>query len=102
MESGAAIMGIVRCYMTMAEIEKPIVARVNGDAIGLGQSLMFGCDIIVAREDAKISDVHLGMGTVVPTGADGPVGPAFGRRPRRWRGGSDPALHDANQGEGST
>ena len=76
-----AIMGIVRCYMAMAEIEKPIVARVNGDAIGLGQSLMFGCDIIVAREDAKISDVHLGMGTVVPTGADGPVGPAFGVAP---------------------
>ena len=31
-----AIMGITRCYMAMAEIEKPIVARVNGDAIGLG------------------------------------------------------------------
>ena len=76
-----AIMGITRCYMAMAEIEKPIVARVNGDAIGLGQSLMFGSDIIVAREDAKISDVHLGMGTVVPTGADGPVGPAFGVAP---------------------
>ena len=76
-----AIMGIARCYMAMAEIEKPIVARVNGDAIGLGQSLMLGSDIIVAREDAKISDVHLGMGTVVPTGADGPVGPPFGVAP---------------------
>ena len=52
----------------MAEIEKPIVARVNGDAIGFGQSLMFASDIIVAREDVRIADMHMGMGEVEPFG----------------------------------
>jgi enoyl-CoA hydratase/carnithine racemase len=45
--------------------EKPIVARVNGDCIGAGQSVMWGCDMIVAREDAVIADVHTGIGEVV-------------------------------------
>lgn len=69
--------GVTRCFQVMTEIEKPIVAKVNGDAIGFGQSLMLGCDLIVAREDALISDVHLGMGEVVSS--DGThVGLPFG------------------------
>jgi enoyl-CoA hydratase/carnithine racemase len=51
--------GILRTHHVMAEIEKPIVAKVNGDAVGFGQSLMFGCDFIVAREDALIMDHHM-------------------------------------------
>jgi len=53
-------MGIVRCHQTMAEMEKPIVARVNGDAIGFGSSLAFACDLIVAVEDARFMDHHMG------------------------------------------
>jgi len=78
--SGAwkTFMGIVRCLQTMAEMEKPIVACVNGDALGFGQSLMFDSDIIVAREDAKISDIHLGLGQVMPSHGRYSVGPPFG------------------------
>jgi enoyl-CoA hydratase len=50
---------------TLAQIEKPVIAKVNGDVIGFGQSVLWGCDIIVAREDAVISDVHLGQGDVI-------------------------------------
>jgi enoyl-CoA hydratase/carnithine racemase len=50
---------------TMAFMEKPVVARVNGDVIGFGQSVLWGCDIIVAREDAVVADVHTGQGDVV-------------------------------------
>jgi enoyl-CoA hydratase/carnithine racemase len=60
--------GIIRTHQAMAEIEKPIVARVNGDAIGFGQSLVFGSDIIVAVEDALIADHHLGMGELEQAG----------------------------------
>ena len=56
--------GVIWCHETMASIEKPIVARVNGDAMGLGASLMFAADIIVAQEDARIVDWHMGMGEV--------------------------------------
>lgn len=64
--------GIVRTHMAMAELEKPIVARVNGHAVGFGSSLVLACDFIVAVKDATIVDMHLGMGEV-PEG-----GPSFG------------------------
>jgi enoyl-CoA hydratase len=73
--------GIIRAHQAMAEMEKPIIARVNGDAFGFGSSLMFNCDLIVAREDAQVSDMHLGLGTLVPTGATEPVGPHFSMYP---------------------
>jgi len=51
---------IIRCHQTMAEMEKPIVAKVNGDAIGFGSSIAFACDLIIACEDAKFMDHHMG------------------------------------------
>ena len=56
--------GIRRVHQEMAESEKIIVAKVNGDAVGFGQSLVFASDLIVAREDAIIADFHLGMGEI--------------------------------------
>lgn len=50
---------------TLSVMEKPVVARVNGDATGFGQSVLWGCDIIVAMEDAIIADAHLGQGGVI-------------------------------------
>jgi enoyl-CoA hydratase/carnithine racemase len=48
----------------MAELEKPIVARVNGDCVGFGSSIAFACDLVVAVEDARFVDHHLGMDDV--------------------------------------
>lgn len=63
---------IVRMHEAMAELDRPIIAKVNGDAIGLGASIVFAADLIVAREDARIADNHLGMGEVEPN--LGPIG----------------------------
>lgn len=71
-------MGVVRCHQTMAEIEKPIVAKVNGDATGFGQSLIFSCDLIVVKEDAMICDVHLGMGEMERSGSGFGIVPGDG------------------------
>jgi enoyl-CoA hydratase/carnithine racemase len=72
--------GLIRTHLAIAQIPKPVIARVNGDAIGFGQSIMMSCDFIVAREDALISDVHLGMGEV--RRSDGAfVGGQFGITP---------------------
>jgi enoyl-CoA hydratase len=71
------ISGTIRCHETIASMEKPIVARVNGDAIGFGSSMVFACDIVVAQEDAKIVDFHMGMGEVKTSGGIS-VGPPFG------------------------
>jgi len=73
--------GVTRTHQALAYMEKPVVARLNGDAIGFGQSVMFGCDLIVAREDAIISDVHLGMGTVTRSDDGTAVGTPYGLVP---------------------
>jgi enoyl-CoA hydratase len=74
-------MGLIHTHQTMTDLEIPIIARVNGDAIGFGQSLMLSCDLIIAREDARITDVHLAMGEVSSADGKGPVGPIFGTAP---------------------
>jgi enoyl-CoA hydratase len=51
--------GILRCHQAMAEMEKPILAKVNGDAIGFGASLAFASDLIVASEHARFMDHHM-------------------------------------------
>src|SRR5262249_51480007 len=57
-----AIQGMHQTFEQFLEIEKPIIAKVNGPAVGWGSSLVFACDFIVAREDAIICDHHLAMG----------------------------------------
>jgi enoyl-CoA hydratase/carnithine racemase len=54
--------GTAMMHEQMAQMEKPIIARVNGDAFGFGSTLVFACDLIVAREDARFADTHMAMG----------------------------------------
>jgi enoyl-CoA hydratase len=56
--------GIVRTHMIMAEMEKPIIAKVNGDALGFGAALTLASDIIIADEAARIAFIHMAMGEV--------------------------------------
>ena len=80
------MLGMTRLHMTMAEIEKPIIAKVNGDAIGFGQSIMFSCDLIAADETAVVNDVHLGQGQVVTGGNSGAAGIEMGVVPGNGAG----------------
>lgn len=52
----------------LVNIEKPVIARVNGDAVGLGATLALHCDIVVASEDARIGDPHVQVGLVAGDG----------------------------------
>lgn len=54
--------GATRITETLALMDKPVIARVNGHASSNGQSIVFGCDLIVAWEDAIITDNHLALG----------------------------------------
>jgi enoyl-CoA hydratase/carnithine racemase len=69
--------GIIRAHQAVAEMEKPVISKVNGDAMGFGQSLMFNSDLVIAREDAKICDMHLALGETVPSAGGEPVGPPY-------------------------
>jgi enoyl-CoA hydratase len=54
--------------LSMLDCEKPIVARVNGHATGLGATLALFCDVIFMSERAKIGDPHVGVGLVAADG----------------------------------
>ena len=50
------------------EMEKPVVAAVNGVAAGAGANLAFACDLIVAAEDASFIQSFSKVGLVPDTG----------------------------------
>jgi enoyl-CoA hydratase/carnithine racemase len=69
------VTGMVRCRV-------PIIAAVNGPAVGLGCSLVALSDIVFMAESAHLADPHVLVGLVA---ADG--GPVTGSRravPPRW------------------
>ena len=57
-----------RLIHNMIEVEQPIVAAVNGDAVGLGATLALFCDIIIASEKARFGDPHVRVGLVAGDG----------------------------------
>lgn len=47
---------------SLLSLEKPIIAKVNGHAMGLGATLALLCDVVIASHDARIADPHVGIG----------------------------------------
>ena len=56
--------GIQKIPVTMNSIDVPVVAAVNGHAIGAGNDLCTMCDIRIAGEDAKFSESFLRIGII--------------------------------------
>ncbi|MFB1298560.1 enoyl-CoA hydratase/isomerase family protein [Mycobacterium sp. pW049] len=61
-EARATVLGMI-------ELPQPIVAAVNGPAVGLGASLAALSDVTVAAETAFLADPHLAVGLVPGDGA---------------------------------
>jgi enoyl-CoA hydratase len=57
-----------RIVCRMLECDKPVIARVNGHAVGLGATVALMCDIIIAADTAKIGDPHVNAGLVAGDG----------------------------------
>ena len=57
-----------RIIFGMLECDRPVIARVNGPATGLGATIALFCDIIVAADTAKIGDPHVRVGVVAGDG----------------------------------
>ncbi|MCG8535718.1 MAG: enoyl-CoA hydratase/isomerase family protein [Pseudomonadales bacterium] len=53
---------------SMLDLEKPLIAKLNGHAVGLGATLALMCDVIFASEKAKIGDPHVALGLVAGDG----------------------------------
>ena len=56
--------GIQRIPMTFNKIDVPVIAAVNGHAIGAGNDLCTMCDIRIASENAKFSESFLRIGII--------------------------------------
>ena len=53
---------------TLLDCQKPILAKINGHATGLGATIALFCDVIFASESAKIGDPHVSVGLVAGDG----------------------------------
>src|SRR6266446_3049552 len=55
--------------LRIRNIEKPIIARLNGIAAGSGASIALACDIRVASEEAGLKQAFIGVGLVPDSGS---------------------------------
>ena len=69
---------------SLLDVEVPIVAAINGPAIGLGATLALLCDVIFMADTAKLADPHVQVGIVAGDGGvvawPLAVGPAIAKR----------------------
>ena len=57
-----------RVIRSVLECDKPIIAKVNGDAVGLGATVALFCDVVIANENARIADPHNSVALIAGDG----------------------------------
>lgn len=60
---------LMRAYRNLLGCPQPIIASVNGDAIGAATSLTLHCDIVLAADDVRFGDNHVLLGLNTPVGS---------------------------------
>lgn len=55
--------------MAILSCPKPIICQMNGDAVGWGATIALFCDIVIAREGARLGDPHVNVGLSTGDGA---------------------------------
>jgi enoyl-CoA hydratase/carnithine racemase len=66
MATGEGALGapILRFLHALARCEMPLVAAVQGNAVGVGTTMLMHCDHVVAASDARFSTPFVGLGLV--------------------------------------
>lgn len=57
-----------KIILDILELPQPLIAAVNGPAVGFGATLALFCDIVLVGESAKIGDPHVVIGLVAGDG----------------------------------
>jgi len=58
-----------RVYERVDDLTVPVIARINGHALGGGCELAQGCDVRIAHERAKLGQPEIGLGIIPGGGA---------------------------------
>jgi enoyl-CoA hydratase/carnithine racemase len=72
-EGGAAAFAFIRA---IAGFDKPIVAAVQGLAVGVGTTMLFHCDLVYAAPDARFIMPFVNLG-IVPEAGSSLLAPAI-------------------------
>ena len=57
-----------RMMLSILDCGKPIICRLNGDAVGAGCTLALLCDFVIAVDTARLADPHIKVGLVTGDG----------------------------------
>jgi enoyl-CoA hydratase len=57
-----------RIVYAILDLEKPLICKLNGHAVGLGATIALLCDVVFAADSAKIGDPHVSVGLVAGDG----------------------------------
>lgn len=55
--------------LSIRNLAKPVICRLNGVAAGAGCSLALACDVIIASETARMSQVFVNIGLIIDAGS---------------------------------
>jgi enoyl-CoA hydratase/carnithine racemase len=56
--------GVHRIALTLEDLDKPVIAAVNGSAMGAGMDMALMCDMRVASDRARFAESYINMGVV--------------------------------------
>jgi enoyl-CoA hydratase/carnithine racemase len=60
--------GVHRIVLALEDLDKPVIAAINGAAMGAGLDMALMCDLRVASEKAKLAESYITMGLVAGDG----------------------------------
>jgi enoyl-CoA hydratase/carnithine racemase len=85
MATGEGALGapILRFLYALARCELPLVAAVQGNAVGVGTTMLLHCDHVVAADNARFATPFVGLG-LVPEAASSLIAPRLMGQPRAF------------------
>jgi len=60
--------GVHRIILTLEDLDKPVIAAINGPAMGAGMDMAIMCDMRVCSENARFAESYINMGIIAGDG----------------------------------